>query len=85
MNKKVKKFLDKKGGLYAVLITIGLSVLALVLIALGYVYGSLDGDWNKFLEWFASPFAISLYVIGFLIIFFLIIINILIKRNEDIK
>ena len=84
-NNRVKKFIARKGGLTAILITIGLIIVALVLMALGYVYGSLNGNWDKFWVWFTEPFAISLYVIGFLVIFGLVIANILIKRNEDIK
>ena len=84
-NKKLKKFLTKKGGLYSVLITMGLCILALVLIGIGYVYGSLGGDWNRFWLWFTEPLAISIYVITLLVVMFLVIIRILIKRNEDIK
>lgn len=85
MKKEIKKFITKKGGLYPILITIGLCVLALFLIAIGCVYGSLGGDWYKLIEWFGSDFAISLYVIFGLMIFAIIIINILIREREDIK
>lgn len=85
MKKKLKNFITKKGGIYAILITTGLVLTALILMAVGFVYGSLGGDWNKLWEWFGQPFAISIYVILFLVIFALTIIGVLIKRNEEIK
>jgi uncharacterized BrkB/YihY/UPF0761 family membrane protein len=83
--KKLKKFISSKGGIYAIIGTISLLIIASFLIIVGVIYGTYGGNWGKIGEVLSSKFAIGVYVIIGLVIFFLIYIAIIFKRNEEIK
>ena len=82
--KKFKKWLNTKGGLYTLIATMLLVVVALFCVMIGYVYSDLAGNWNRLGEMFTNPFATTIYVVGALILLALLFISILFKRNEEI-
>ena len=83
--KKLKKFIQTKGGIWVVLGTILLLLLAGFLILVGVIYGNYGGNWNVIGEVLTSKFAIGVYVIMGLVLFFIIYITILFERNKEIK
>lgn len=82
---KFKKFITSKGGIYAIIGTISLLLLAGFLIIVGVIYGTYGGNWGKITELLTSKFAIGVYVILGLVLFFTIYITILFDRNKEIK
>lgn len=83
--KKLKKFIRSKGGILAILGTISLLLLAGFLIIIGQIYGKYNGNWGVVGDLLTSPFAIGVYVILGLVIFFLIYLTVLFDRNKEIK
>ena len=83
--KKLKKFFNSKGGIYAVIGTISLLLLGGFLIIVGVIYGTYGGNWGVIGELLTSQFAIGVYVILGLVIFFLIYISIIMNRKKEIK
>lgn len=83
--KELKKFITKKGGIYAILGTILLLLLAGFFIVLGVIYGSYNGDWSVILQVLTSKFAIGVYVIMGLVLFFIIYITIIFNRKKEIR
>ena len=84
MKKKIVKFIQGKGGIVAILSTVALVLIALFLIVVGNVYSSYNGDWSYIGEILSCPFAISLYVIGGLVIYLLLMIHLLAERHKEI-
>ena len=84
MNKKLKKFLNSKGGLIAIISTIALIIVAGFLIIIGVIYGTYNGNWGKIGEVMSSDFAITCYIIFGLIILFLLYVAIIFRRNKEI-
>lgn len=82
---KFKKFIMSKGGMWAVLGTILLLLVAGFLILVGVIYGTYGGNWNKITEVLTSKFAIGVYVIMGLTLFFIIYISYMMSRNKEIK
>ena len=83
--KKFKKFIKSKGGIFAIIGTLLLLLLAGFLILLGVIYGTYNGNWSVIGEVLTSKFAIAVYVILALVFFFIIYITIIMNRNEEIK
>ena len=83
--KKFKKFIKSKGGIFAIIGTLLLLLLAGFLILLGVIYGTYNGNWSVIGEVLTSKFAIAVYVILALVLFFIIYITIITNRNEEIK
>ena len=83
--KKYKKFIAKKGGIFAILGTILLLLSAGFLILLGVIYGTYNGNWSVVGEVLTSKFAIGVYVIMALVLFFIIYITIIFNRKKEIK
>ena len=83
--KKLKKFIEKKGGLLALFTGIGLVLLASFLIVVGVIYGTYGGNWGILGELLKSDFAVAVYVIIGLTIFALFYITIIGGRNKEIK
>lgn len=83
--KKLKKFIQKKGGFKVFLITTFIVLLALFFIIMGVVYVDFHGDWSKIPQILTSNFAISIYVISGLVIFLLFCVIVLSNRNKEIK
>lgn len=83
--KDLKKFITKKGGIFAILGTILLLLIAGFLILLGVIYGTYNGNWNVIGEVLTSKFAIGVYVIMALVLFFIIYITIIFNRKKEIK
>ena len=83
--KKFKKFIKSKGGIFAIIGTLLLLLLAGFLILLGVIYGSYNGNWSVIGEVLTSNFAIAVYVVIALVFFFIIYITIIMNRNEEIK
>lgn len=83
--KKFKKFLKSKGGILSILGTILLLLLAGFLIIVGVVYSNYGGNWGIIPELLTSNFAIAMYVILGLVIFFLLYIAFIFARNEEIE
>ena len=83
--KKINKFIRSKGGLYTVIGTLALILVAGFLILVGVIYSQHNGDWSYIGEVLSSQFAIGVYVIIGLVIFALIYITIIQSRNEEIK
>ena len=83
--KKFKKFIQSKGGIWVLLGTIALILIASFLILVGVVYTNFGGDWNRIPEILSSDFAISVYIIIGLTIFALVIVTITLNRNKEIK
>ena len=83
--KKFKKFIRSKGGIFAILGTLLLTLLAGFLILLGVIYGEYNGDWSFISEALTSQFAIGVYVIMGLVFFFIIYITVIFNRNKEIE
>ena len=83
--KKLKHFIQTKGGIWVILGTILLLALAGFLILVGVIYGNYGGNWGVIGEVMTSKFAIGVYVIMGLVLFFIIYISILFERNKEIK
>lgn len=83
--KDFKKFITKKGGIFAIIGTISLLLLGGFLILIGVIYGTYGGNWGVIVEVLTSQFAIGVYVIMGLILFFMIYITIIFNRNKEIK
>ena len=83
--KKFKKFIKSKGGIFAIIGTLLLLLLAGFLILLGVIYGTYNGNWSVIGEVLTSKFAIAVYVVIALVLFFIIYITIITNRNEEIK
>lgn len=83
--KKFKKFIKSKGGIFAIIGTLLLLLLAGFLILLGVIYGTYNGNWSVIGEVLTSKFAIAVYVVIALVFFFIIYITIIMNRNEEIK
>lgn len=83
--KNFKKWITSKGGLTAILVTLGLVVVATIFLVVGFVYADLNGDWSRIGELLLSDGAIFAYVTIGVLLFIAFYIYILIKRNEDIK
>lgn len=82
--KKFKKFITSKGGIWVIIGTLLLLLLAGFFILLGVIYGNYGGDWSFIGEALSSKFAIGVYVILGLVVFFLIYLTILFDRNKEI-
>lgn len=82
--KNFKKFIQAKGGLFAIISGITLIALAGFLILVGVIYGSYGGNWGVIGQVLTSQFAIGVYVIMGLILFFMIYITIIFNRNKEI-
>ena len=82
--KAFKKFITSKGGIFAIIGTILLLLLAGFLILVGVIYGTYNGNWGVIGEVLTSQFAIGVYVIMGLILFFMIYITIIFNRNKEI-
>ncbi len=83
--KKFKKFIKSKGGIFAIIGTLLLLLLAGFLILLGVIYGTYNGNWSVIGEVLTSKFAIAVYVVIALVFFFIIYITIIMNRNKEIK
>ena len=83
--KKFRKFITSKGGIVAIISTLSLLLLAGFLILRGVIYGTYGGNWGKVSEVLTSKFAIGVYVIMGLVLFFIIYLTILFDRNKEIK
>ena len=83
--KKLKQFIQTKGGIWVILGTMLLLVLAGFLILVGVIYGNYGGNWGVIGEVMTSKFAIGVYVIMGLVLFFIIYITIIFDRNKEIK
>lgn len=83
--KEFKKFITKKGGIFAILGTILLLLLSGFLILLGVIYSTYNGDWSVIGQVLTSKFAIGVYVIMGLVFFFIIYITIIFNRKKEIK
>ena len=83
--KQFKKFITSKGGIFAILGTILLLLLAGGLILVGVIYGTYNGDWSVISQVLTSKFAIGVYVIMGLVLFFMIYITIIFNRKKEIK
>lgn len=83
--KQFKKFITSKGGIWAILGTLLLLLLAGFLILVGVIYGTYGGNWGVIVEVLTSQFAIGVYVIMGVTFFFIIYITLMINRNKEIK
>lgn len=83
--KQFKKFITSKGGIFAILGTILLLLLAGALILVGVIYGTYNGNWSVIGQVLTSKFAIGIYVIMGLVLFFMIYITIIFNRKKEIK
>lgn len=83
--KKFRKFITSKGGIWAILCTLLLLLLAGFLILVGVIYGTYGGNWGVIVEVLTSQFAIGVYVIMGLTFFFIIYITLIMNRNKEIK
>ena len=83
--KSFKKFIKSKGGIFAIIGTLLLLLLAGFLILLGVIYGTYNGNWSVIGEVLTSKFAIAVYVVIALVFFFIIYITIIMNRNKEIK
>lgn len=83
--KKIKKFIQAKGGLKVFLVTLALILVASFLIVVGVIYGTYGGDWGMIWRVLSSDFAIACYIIIALTIFALFYITIISGRNKEIK
>ena len=84
MKKKFKKYIQSKGGLYALIGTISLVLIATFLIIIGVIYSDYNGDWGKIPEVLSCNTAIAIYVVSGIVLVALIYIYVLFKRKEDI-
>ena len=82
--KKLKKFINSKGGLATLISVICSIILALFLMLIGIIYSDYNGDWSKIPEFLGSNLMVTIYIVGGLIIIALIYIYVLFKRKEDI-
>ena len=82
--KKLRKFITSKGGIFAVLGTLLLLLLAGFFVLLGVIYGTYGGDWSFIGEALTSKFAIGVYVILGLVLFFIIYLTIIFNRDKEI-
>ena len=82
--KKLKKFVNGKGGLATLISVICAIILALFLMLIGIIYSDYNGDWSKIPEFLGSNLMVTIYIVGGLIIIALIYIYVLFKRKEDI-
>lgn len=82
--KKLKKFFTSKGGIFAILCTILLLLLAGFLILVGVIYGTYNGNWGVIGEVLTSKFAIGVYVIMGLVFFFMIYLTIIFNSKKEI-
>lgn len=85
MKKKLLKFIKSKGGIWALVGTIVLLLVAAFLVIVGVIYSDYGGNWNKITELLTSNFAITTYVVLGLVIFALIYIYVIFKRKEELK
>ena len=83
--KKFNKFIKSKGGIFAIIGTLLLLLLAGFLILLGVIYGTYGGNWGVIGEVLTSKCAIGVYVVLALVFFFIIYITIIMNRNKEIK
>lgn len=83
--KRLKRFLQSKGGIWAIIGTISLLLLAGFFIILGVIYGTYGGNWGYIGEVLSSKFAIGVYVILGLVVFFIIYLTVIFNRNKEIK
>lgn len=83
--KKLKKLFTSKGGIFAIFGTILLLLLAGFLIIIGVIYGTYGGNWGVIGEVLTSKFAIGVYVILGLTLFFVIYLTLIFNRNKEIK
>lgn len=81
--KKIKKFIASKGGLLSIIGVIATIILAFFFIILGNVYSKYNGDWSYVVELLTNDFAISVYIVLALFIFFGFIIYVKVKSRED--
>ena len=85
MKRKLTKFINSKGGIWALLGTISLLLLSAFLIVVGVIYADYRGDWSKISEVLTSNFATTTYVVLGLVILALVYIYIIFKRKEELK
>ena len=82
--KDLQKFFKQKGGLVAILTTLFLIALAGFLILVGVIYGTYGGNWGVIGEVLSSKFAIGVYVIMGLVLFFMIYLTIVFNSKKEI-
>lgn len=85
MKRKLVKFINSKGGIWALIGTIVLLLVAAFLVIVGVIYADYGGNWNKISEVLTSNFATTTYVVIGLIILALIYIYVIFKRKEELK
>lgn len=84
MKKKIKRFIQSKGGIWALVGFITLLLIAAFLIIVGIIYSDYGGNWNKIPQVLGSNYAITIYVVFGLVILALVYIYVIFKRKEDI-
>lgn len=82
--KKLKKFINSKGGLKVIIVSLALVLVALFCIIVGIVYGDFGGDWSRIVWLLTNDFAIAIYIIVGLIVLLLISLIIIINRKKEI-
>lgn len=82
--KKLKKFINSKGGLKVIIVSLALVLVALFCVIVGIVYGDFGGDWSKIGEILTNDFAIAIYIIVGLIVLLLISLIITMNRKKEI-
>ena len=85
MKRKLEKFINPKGGIWALVGTISLLLLAAFLVVVGVIYADYGGDWSKIGKVLTSNFATTTYVVLGLVILALVYIYIIFKRKEELK
>lgn len=85
MKKKIRKFIQSKGGFWALLGFIATLLLAAFLIIVGVIYADYGGNWSKIPQVLSCDTAITVYVVFGLLILALIYLYVIIKRKEDIR
>lgn len=81
--KKIRKFLKTKGGLGAVIGTIAFILIIPLALLIGWGISN-NWNWNILIGYFTNEIAITCYIIGGLVIIFLIIITLNSRLKEDI-
>ena len=81
--KKLRKFLNTKGGMWAVIGTIAFILLIPVSLFLSWGITN-NWDWELLRSYFTNEYAITCYIGGVLIIFLVIILYLTAKLREDV-
>ena len=81
--KKLRKFLNTKGGMWAVIGTI--AFILLIPLSLFLSWGiSNNWNWELLASYFSNEIAITCYIGGGLVIFLIIMMYLLAKLREDV-